>query len=674
MDNKKTGNKKTDNKKITNKIVAYFVLVVVIALLITSSVAFFFADNSLVKSSSKSILNFTKLSSKIIDQEINNNFIFLEDVIKNEKVYSKDVNINEKLSFLNDSLKDKGFDYYGITYNNGSIKYSNGETENISNDELFKDLVNNKKVISKPYIENSDIYIKYLVTEGEGSNQVTIVAVKKANEINNLVEEINEFANSNIFIINKEGNIIFDKNINDLKDNTNYIKNNSEDKNYKDIISIQKNMLEGKDGVEKYTKGTEKGYIAYSPISSTGWSVGVTLSKASLIGELKGLGIWLLISSIITLIVSIIFIKLILKALDKIFELIKNNMKEFAKGNLQISFHEKYINRDDEIGSICRSIEEVRKSMASTITGFCEQSNDTLEDSANLAYISEVLNTSTENIYLAMNEVATGTEKQSDELLNIINIVDNLGDSIKEVHSNIKRIKLVSEDIDKDSEKSNEDMRNLIESINNFDNKFNSFSNSIKAMNNDIDTVKNIFTLIDDIADQTNLLALNAAIEAARVGEAGKGFAVVADEVRSLAETSKEASNNIYNILNNIVNSMKAISNETSEMGQEVENQRDVVNETINSFNNISNSIKSVNPRIKDINESFVKVEERKGVLLEKVQEVSALSEEIAASSEEVLSSVEELKNNANMVNKSSQSLASKTANINDIIDNFNFY
>lgn len=355
-------------------------------------------------------------------------------------------------------------------------------------------------------------------------------------------------------------------------------------------------------------------------------------------------------------------------------DVIKNNMDEFAKGNLQNTFNEKYINREDEIGGICKSVEEARKSVASTINGVMEQSNDTLEDSANLAYISEVLNTSTENIYLAMNEVAKGTEKQSNEISNIIHIVENLGESIKEADLNIKGIKSVSEGIDKDSEKSNEDMLNLIESINQFDKKFSEFIRSIKAMNNDIDTVKNIFVLIDDIADQTNLLALNAAIEAARVGEAGKGFAVVADEVRSLAETSKEASNNIYTILNNIINNMKLITDETEDMGKEVVNQREVVQETINSFNSISDSIKIVNPKIKDINNSFVKVDENKSVLIETVQEVSALSEEIAASAEEVLSSAEELKSNANMVAKSSHNLAIKTANMNEIVDNFNIY
>lgn len=61
-----------------------------------------------------------------------------------------------------------------------------------------------------------------------------------------------------------------------------------------------------------------------------------------------------------------------------------------------------------------------------------------------------------------------------------------------------------------------------------------------------------IIASVNEIAEQSKLLAVNASIEAARAGEHGRGFAVVALEIRTLAEQSKQATQQVRSILGEI--------------------------------------------------------------------------------------------------------------------------
>lgn len=374
--------------KFTNKIVAYCIGVVIIGLTIISFIAYYFANNTLAKSNTTLMYEMTKISAKLISDEVQDHLRFLEDITNDEKIKNKDIKIEEKVEILDQNLSDKGFYNYGIASKDGKVIYSNGKTDDISSSNFFKDSINGKKVVSNPYKSDSEYLMSYLVPFNDGGENYILVAVRKAIEFNEIVNDTNLLENSNTFILDKEGNVILDNDYNVVKNNTNYIKNNIDDKKYSEFITVQKNMISKNEGIEKYKFGVEKMYITYTPIDSTDWSIGITISNKEILKELKGLITCLLLSSITVLLLSIVIIIFLTKAISKIFEAIKTNMNDFSKGNLQVSFHEKYLKRKDEIGNICRAIEGTKSEVGSMIRGVQNLSNDTLEDSANLAYIS----------------------------------------------------------------------------------------------------------------------------------------------------------------------------------------------------------------------------------------------------------------------------------------------
>lgn len=94
----------------------------------------------------------------------------------------------------------------------------------------------------------------------------------------------------------------------------------------------------------------------------------------------------------------------------------------------------------------------------------------------------------------------------------------------------------------------------------------------IKRLGERSQEISGIVNLINTIAERTHVLALNASMQAAVAGEAGRGFAVVAEEVQRLAESSRNATQQIGTLVNNIqLETNETISTVSRTIGQVVQ-------------------------------------------------------------------------------------------------------
>ncbi|TAN39526.1 MAG: methyl-accepting chemotaxis protein [Nitrospirae bacterium] len=91
-----------------------------------------------------------------------------------------------------------------------------------------------------------------------------------------------------------------------------------------------------------------------------------------------------------------------------------------------------------------------------------------------------------------------------------------------------------------------------VEGINHIRGLMESVAASIVKLSEQTQAIGEIITTVNDLAQQSNLLSVNAAIEASKAGEQGKGFTVVAQEIKSLADQSKQATEQVRTILSDI--------------------------------------------------------------------------------------------------------------------------
>lgn len=159
----------------------------------------------------------------------------------------------------------------------------------------------------------------------------------------------------------------------------------------------------------------------------------------------------------------------------------------------------------------------------------------------------------------------------------------------------------------------------------------------ITELTTKVQKVGSFVDTIISISSQTNLLALNASIEAARAGEAGRGFSVVAEEIRQLSEDTKEASNNITNIIHEL-NADTRLANESIETAvSSVTRQNELIQETKEKFDAVSQEVELLSNNINEVKECMEQTRKLSNSIYDNISQLSAASEQVAASSNEGL-------------------------------------
>ncbi|MEZ0317593.1 MAG: CHASE3 domain-containing protein [Methylophilaceae bacterium] len=194
--------------------------------------------------------------------------------------------------------------------------------------------------------------------------------------------------------------------------------------------------------------------------------------------------------------------------------------------------------RSDEVGVLARTFAHMTENLREHIRGLVEGANVLGSAASEIVASTVQLSTSASESAAAVSETTTTVE----EVRQTVQVAS-------------QKAGLVSESSQKAAQSSQSGRKSIEDAsagMARIRQQMDAIAVSMGRLSEQSQAIGQIMASVEDLAAQSKLLAVNAAIEAAKAGEHGKGFGVVAQEVRSLAEQSRQATNQVRTILGDI--------------------------------------------------------------------------------------------------------------------------
>lgn len=216
--------------------------------------------------------------------------------------------------------------------------------------------------------------------------------------------------------------------------------------------------------------------------------------------------------------------------------LVAGRAQQIAEGDL--TGEALHTDSNDEVGSLASSINRMQDNLREMIGATME--------------ISKIVNGDAEKLAHSSTESFRRLKEQSLQTQQAATAMQEMSISISEVSRHAQNAAENAKEASKTARTGGSTVEQMLISMQSIADSVRNTASTVQRLGKESEQIIRIVNVIEEIAQKTNLLALNAAIEAARAGEQGRGFAVVAGEVRRLAESTRNATSEIAQMIEGI--------------------------------------------------------------------------------------------------------------------------
>lgn len=528
-----------------------------------------------IRSTNSVLLDNVQITARIASQGISSNLHLLTERMYNlstENVFlDSSVSTDDKQKRLDEAKLQIEFVWLSAYDLSGQKLYGDDiAPASISDTEYFAHAIETANlVIGEPYYANDTLQLCVLAPlKSEDAITGYLVGSYKYDLLNDVLSMLILGDTGSACILNEEGKIIGDRNLQNIIDQKNIYELYSSSKNSK----IYDRILSFQTGSALMRLNFTKHYAGYAPIPGTNWALFIYAPQREFMGSVY-------LSILFTVLIALILLGAVAAIVNPVVDRISaslasatKRLQALADGNLT-----EEVVLSDEV----EEVEILTHALSKTITSLKEYIQDiqnclgalsdgdyTIEIPDNFTGDFTSIRDSLNNITLSLNqtmlqmnqssmEINTNSSEVSDYArqlhdgsLSQEELLTQLADSMNAITSSIEKNKENVLQIEECS-------RNASEKTSLGDSYMQSMLDTMNQIHSSVEEISKISQLIEEISSQTNLLSLNASIEAARAGEAGRGFAVVAAEIGQLSGQTSDALRQTGEIIQNSADTIK---------------------------------------------------------------------------------------------------------------------
>ncbi len=330
----------------------------------------------------------------------------------------------------------------------------------------------------------------------------------------------------------------------------------------------------------------------------------------------------LLLSVVISLVLAAVLYFMLSRGVLKPIALAARHAVRIADGDLTLDVPDEDMRREDEIGTLSRSFQELTISLRRIINSLQQMTKKAAETGETLLAASE---------------------ENSATLQEVASSIGEFSESISTVNEQMEGMAKSAQDVKELAGGGQSEMALTVKSMERIVESSRQTQEAVSLVSEAAESMGMVLEIISEVAEQTNLLALNAAIEAARAGEQGRGFAVVAEEVRKLAEQTQESVTKIAGMNTSLMQEVARAVATIGDTQAEVAEGQKALEQTSSSFDAILKNIEEVVARISDVAASSRVMDATSQSLAAAAEEQAASMTDVAGMAETVAGMVTEL-------------------------------